>query len=134
MTDTLGWITEGGQFQDDSLLSDWEEIYTDDKWHWQYDTHELSYSIYKHDGQFWKLYNARFVKPGDDKYSYGYGGQACRMVEVQYTKDARSPHNTMLAKAGSREWIRTSEFDPKFMTAVTVGESWDKDLYYTDVL
>jgi hypothetical protein len=126
MTDILGWKAEGVQFQDGSYLSDWEEIYTDDKWHWQYDTHELSFSIYKHEGQFWKLYKARFVKPNGEEYSYGYGGQACRMVEVQYKKTVRSPHSKMLAKAGSSEWIRTYEFNPQFMTPLTVGKNSDK--------
>lgn len=52
----------------------------------------MTFAIYKHDGQYWKLYHARFVQPGADEYSYGFGGQSCRMVEVEYTRRARSSH------------------------------------------
>lgn len=84
MNDTLPWMIKGKTFTDGSQLSDWVKIYQSPDWHWQYDTHELSFAIYEHDGQYWKLYHARYVEPGADDYSYGYGGQACRMVLVGY--------------------------------------------------
>ncbi|UWQ32379.1 hypothetical protein K3555_17830 [Leisingera sp. M527] len=122
MTDTLGWKIEGHSFRDGSLLADWEKIYQDSTWHWQYDTHEMTFAIYKHDGQYWKLYHARFVQPGADEYSYGFGGQSCRMVEVEYTRRARSTHSHMLMEKGDRQWIRTYEYDPAIMTVITAGE------------
>lgn len=64
MTDTLGWKIEGHSFRDGSLLADWEKIYQDSTWHWQYDTHEMTFAIYKHDGQYWKLYHGALELQG----------------------------------------------------------------------
>ncbi|WP_299959607.1 hypothetical protein [uncultured Roseobacter sp.] len=126
MADTLGWKIEGQTFRDGSRYADWEKVYQDDKWHWQYDTHEMTFAIYKYDGQYWKLYEARFVAPDATEYTHGFGGQACRMVEVEYTRKARSPHSTMLMDQGARQWIRTYEYDPEIMTVITTGEENEK--------
>lgn len=126
MSDTLGWRIEGQTFADGSHYTDWEKVYQDDTWHWQYDTHEMTFAIYKYDGQFWKLYEVRFVLPGDTSYSYGFGGQACRMVEIEYNQKARSPHSNMPMTQGTRQWIRTYEYNPEIMTVITEGETNEK--------
>lgn len=122
MTDTVQWRTRGVDFTDGSRLADWKEIYASPDWHWQYDTHELSFSIYKHDGQFWKLYRARFVKPGEDRYSYDFGGQACRMALVAYKRRGRSPHSSRLMQLGDEEWVRTYEVDPDLHVVIRAGQ------------
>lgn len=111
MPDTLGWAVRGESFEDGSRLADWVEIEDSGVWHWQYDTHELSFAIYEHDGQFWKLYRARFVPEGAEDYAYDFGGQACRMALVEYKRRGRSPHSSRLMQAGAREWVRTYEVD-----------------------
>ena len=111
MTDTLQWAVRGESFEDGSKLSDWERIAESGVWHWQYDTHELTFDIYEHDGQYWKLYRARFVPEGAREYTYGFGGQACRMALVRYRERARSPHSGRLRDRGSTEWVRTYEVD-----------------------
>lgn len=126
MRETLGWYENGVRFQDGSKLSDWEMIYQDDRWHWQYDTDEMTFAIYRHDDQFWKLYQVRFVGLGDTAYSYGYGGQACRMVEVEYLRRAWSTHSNMPMEAGQTQWIRTYEFDPQTMRVIRQGETNEK--------
>ena len=126
MRDTLGWAVQGKSFADGSTLQDWQQIYMSDQWHWQYDTHELSFAIYHYDGQYWKLYHARYVNPGDTGFSYGFGGQACRMVEVEYLIDAKSPHSNMPKAAGDKEWIRTYEYRSKLHKVITEGERNDK--------
>ena len=122
MTDTLPWTNKGKTFADGSQLSGWVKIYQSLDWHWQYDTHQFCFAIYEHDGQYWKLYHARFVREGDDKYTYGFGGQACRMVLVEYLFQSRSPHSSMLKKNGDKEWIRTYEYDPMIHKVLKVGE------------
>ncbi|RBW57455.1 hypothetical protein [Ruegeria sp. A3M17] len=126
MQDTLGWIKNGVRLQDGSALADWELIYQDDRWRWQYDTHELTFGIYHHDGQYWKLYQVRFVAQGASQYSYSFGGQACRMVQVEYTKRARSTHSHMLMDKGQVQWIRTYEYDPEIMKVVRHGDESEK--------
>ena len=126
MNDTLPWTIKGKTFIDGSQLSDWVKIYQSPDWHWQYDTHELSFAIYEHDGQYWKLYHARFVEQGAEDYTYDYGGQACRMVLVEYLSSARSPHSSMLKKKSNEEWIRTYEYDPEIHKVLKVGERNDK--------
>ena len=126
MRDTLGWAIQGKTFQDGSTLADWQEIYKSDRWHWQYDSHELSYAIYQYDGQFWKLYHARYVNPGETDFSYGFGGQACRMVEVEYQKAAKSPHSNMPKSSGDTEWIRTYEYRADMHRVLTAGEQNEK--------
>ncbi len=48
---------------------------------------------------------------GTTKYVYDFGGQACRMVLVEYQTTARSPHSHKLMQAGDFEWVRTYEYD-----------------------
>ena len=126
MKDKLPWQVKGESFADGSRLTDWQKIYQSPDWHWQYDTHEMTFAIYAHDGQFWKLYRARYVYPGDDHYTYDFGGVACRAVEVEYLETARSPHSSMLKRQGDLEWIRTYEFDPAIHRAVRAGERNEK--------
>lgn len=126
MNDKLPWAIEGKTFTDGSRLSDWETIYQSQDWHWQYDTHELTFVIYTHDGQYWKLYHVRYVEPGDKEYTYDYGGQACRVVLVKYLAQSRSPHSSALKKKGEEEWIRTDEYDSKIHIVLKAGERNDK--------
>lgn len=126
MTDKLAWQEKGRTFVDGSRLVDWQMVYQSETWHWQYDTHELSYAIYAHDGQFWKLYHARYVEPGKLEYTQGFGGIACRVVEVRYTASAKSPHSALLKAPGDVEWIRTYEFDSGIHEVVRSGEQSEK--------
>ncbi len=122
MTDTLQWRIRGDSFEDGSLLAaDWNVVEESDAWHWQYDTHELSFTIYEHDGQYWKLYRARFVPDGADDYAYGFGGQACRMAKVRYRVRARSPHSSRLMQRGDEEWVRTYEVDESIHDVILTG-------------
>ncbi|MGI9384772.1 MAG: hypothetical protein ACR2PO_16595 [Methyloligellaceae bacterium] len=121
MTDTLQWAVRGETFDDGSRLADWNRLETSGEWHWQYDTHELTFDIYEHDGQFWKLYRIRFVPEGADDYVEAFGGQACRMALVAYTRRARSPHSARLFDAGEREWVRTYEVDTTIHELVRTG-------------
>ena len=119
MTDTLQWAVRGETFSDGSKFSDWEKIAESGVWHWQYDTHEMTYDIYEHDGQYWKLYRIRYAANG--AYAYDYGGQACRMTLVNYKVAARSPHSNVLKKAGDIEWVRTYEVDERIHRVVRAG-------------
>ena len=122
MGDTLQWRIRGVSFEDGSILAkDWRKVHQSDDWHWQYDTHELSFDIYEHDGQYWKLYRARFVPDGGDSYAYGFGGQACRMALVRYRRRAKSPHSSRLMAAGDEEWIRTYEVDERMHEVLKAG-------------
>lgn len=121
MTDTLGWVVHGERFEDGSHLRDWRRIAESGIWHWQYDTHELTFDIYAHDGQYWKLYRARAVPPCGTDYVYSFGGQACRVALVEYTSRARSPHSARLMRAGDREWVRTYEVDDEIHKVVEAG-------------
>lgn len=122
MTDTLGWAEPGVRFEDGSNLADWRKIEESGVWHWQYDTHELTFDIYEHDGQYWKLYRLRYVAPDAAAYSHHYGGQACRMAEVRYKRAARSPHSSKLMQKGQLEWVRTYEVDLRLHDVVLAGE------------
>lgn len=122
MTNTLQWAVRGESFEDGSRLADWTKIEESGAWHWQYDTHELSFEIYEHDGQYWKLYRARFVPEGASDYAYDFGGQACRMALVEYKARTRSPHSSKLMQAGDREWVRTYEVDEKIHAVLKAGE------------
>jgi hypothetical protein len=128
MKNTLAWAILGETFQDGSYYANWSNntIYTSNEWHWQYDNHELSFSIYLHDNQYWKLYHSRYVQDGETTYSYGFGGQACRMVEIEYITTAKSPHSNMLKIAGDKEWIRTYEYNTKIHKIINAGEQNDK--------
>ena len=123
MTDTLQWSVRGESFEDGSLLRDWTRVEEIGVWHWQYDTHELTFDIYEHDGQYWKLYRARFVSEGACEYTYDFGGQACRMALVEYTKPARSPHSARLMQRGAREWVRTYEVDDDIHAVIRAGRA-----------
>lgn len=121
MTHTLKWAIPDKTFEDGSALTDWRKI-EQGPWHWQYDTHELSFSIYEHDGQYWKLYLARWVADGGTEYQYGHGGQACRMTLVSYKTRIRSPHSKRLMLEGDLEWVRTYEVDETIHDVVKQGQ------------
>ena len=123
MTDTLQWAVRGESFADGSRLADWVKIEENGVWHWQYDTHELTFDIYEHDGQFWKLYRARFVPEGAGDYAYDFGGQACRMALVAYKAQTRSPHSGRLMRVGEREWVRTYEVDEAIHEVLRAGRA-----------
>ena len=126
MKDKLAWAIKGETFEDGSRLADWVKVYQDSDWHWQYDTHEMTFAIYEHDGQHWKLYHSRHVNVGDNKYTYGFGGVACRVIKVEYLDTARSPHSSMLKQKDDLEWIRTYEFNPVIHKVFQLGERKDK--------
>lgn len=111
MRNTLQWARPGESFEDGSRFADWNLIEESGVWHWQYDTHELTFDIYQHDGQYWKLYRARFVPDEGTEYAHDFGGQACRMALVEYRQQCRSPHSSKLMRAGDVEWVRTYEVD-----------------------
>ena len=124
MTDTLQWRVRGVSFEDGSTLAeDWRKVHESGTWHWQYDTHELTFDIYEHDGQYWKLYRARFVPEGAEDYAYGFGGQACRMALVRYRRRAKSPHSNRLMAAGAEEWVRTYEVDEALHEVLRAGRA-----------
>ncbi len=120
MSDTLKWRVRGELFEDGSQLSDWQLVEQTD-WQWQYDTHELSFDIYEHGGDYWKLYRVRWVPEGTTEYEYDFGGQACRMVLVKYQATARSPHSHKLMQAGAFEWVRTYEYDESIHRLIKAG-------------
>lgn len=126
MNDKLAWATKGFTFVDGSCLGDWEKIYQSPEWHWQYDTHEMTFAIYLHDGQYWKLYQVRYLEPGDKEYRYDFGGVACRMVLVEYRTKTSSPHSNTLKNQDEQEWIRTYEYDPHIHKVIKAGEANDK--------
>ena len=123
MRDTLAWTTPGESFEDGSKLADWVKIEESGVWHWQYDTHELTFDIYEHDGQYWKLYRARFAPAGASDHAYDYGGQACRMALVEYRRQAGSPHSARLMHEGAREWVRTYEVDERLHRVIKAGKA-----------
>ncbi len=120
MNDTLKWRLKGELFEDGSQLSDWQKI-EQSAWQWQYDTHELAFDIYEHDGDYWKLYRARWVPEGTTEYVYDFGGQACRMMLVEYQTKTRSPHSNKLMQPGDLEWVRTYEYDELIHRIVKAG-------------
>ncbi len=122
MRNTLKWRIPGEVFEDGSRLADWRMIETR-PWLWQYDSHELSFDIYEHDGQYWKLYRARFVPEGTTEYAHDFGGQACRMALVEYKRRARSPHSSKLMEGGDREWVRIYEVDESSHNVVRAGRA-----------
>jgi len=121
MTDTLKWSVPGETFDDGSKYADWAKVEESGQWHWQYDTHEMTFDIYQHDDQFWKLYRVR-VTEDDGSYAYHFGGQACRMVLVAYRGKSRSPHSSRSMNEGDLEWIRTYEFDPALHRVVRAAD------------
>jgi hypothetical protein len=123
MADTLQWRIRGENFEDGSSLADWIKVAESGVWHWQYDTHELTFDIYEHDGQYWKLYRARFVPDGANEYAYDFGGQACRMALVRYRARAKSPHSNRPMEAGAEEWVRTYEVDEAIHDVLKAGRA-----------
>ena len=121
MRDTLKWRLTGELFEDGSQLSDWQKI-EQSHWQWQYDTYELAFDIYEHDGEYWKLYRTRRVPEGTTEYVYGFGDQACRMMLVEYHTQARSPHSRKLFQPRDLEWIRTYEYDESIHRIVKAGQ------------
>ena len=121
MTDTLGWALPGVRFEDGSRLEDWTKVEESGVWHWQYDTHELTFDIYEHDGQYWKLYRLRYVPKDASDHAYDYGGQACRMALVEYRRTTRSPHSSKLMQVGDKEWVRTYEVDEAIHRVIAAG-------------
>ena len=127
MSDTLGWKVTGTIFADgSSLKNDWNAIYDSNEWHWQYDTHELSFKVYEHDGQYWKLYHVRYVHDGDNEYTYDFGGQACRMALVKYRNTTKSPHSSKLMQESAEEWVRTYEVNEDIHDVLKMGEENSK--------
>ena len=122
MSDTLRWQTRGHDFEDGSKLADWKNIESS-QWHWQTDGPELAFNIYEHDGQYWKLYRLRWVPKGSAEHAYGYGGQACRMFQVQYKQRTRSPHSGRLMQPGDLEWVRIHEVDEEIHRVVRTGST-----------
>ncbi len=120
MSDTLKWRVRGELFEDASQLSDWQKI-EQSAWQWQYDTHELTFDIYEHDGDYWKLYRARWLLEGATEYAYDFGGQACRMVLVEYQTTVRSPHSHKLMQVGDFEWVRIYEYDESIHELIKAG-------------
>lgn len=121
MNDTLQWALRGQSFEDGSHLKDWVKVYESSNWDWQYDTHEMTFEIYRHDGQYWKLYRARYVLDGDLHHTYEFGGQACRMALVRYRRRAKSPHSSKLMPEGAEEWVRTYEVDEAIHSVLKAG-------------
>ena len=106
----LRWRIQDREFEDGSQLKQWKRI-EDTAWIPQPEGHELTFSIYEHDGRFWKLYRGRW-RTNEGGYAYSYGGQACQVAEVRYRRNAISPHSSVSKLAGEREWVRVEEVDP----------------------
>ncbi len=122
MRNQLAWKIPGETFEDDSRIADWKKI-ASFPWQWQYDTHELAFDIYEHDGGYWKLYRARSAQPGADGYQTSFGGQACRMTLVEYRRRTGSPHSRLLKEPGELEWVRVEEVDLAIHRPIMGGES-----------
>ncbi len=112
MSEKLGWKTRGKQFEDGSSLDNWTKVEESGIWHWQYDTHELTFDIYEYNACYWKLYRVRYPSETRDGYQYDYGGQACQVALVAYLNCTASPHSNKVMQTGELEWIRVSEIDP----------------------
>ena len=119
--DKLPWLVPEEVFVDGSKVSDWTKIESF-PWVPQEQGYELTFEIYEHDGQFWKLYKARWKEPGGIEYRYSYGGQACRMAKVRYTRQATSPHSHEPKQRGDFEWVRVEEVDATIHEVLRRGE------------
>ncbi|MDJ0701880.1 MAG: hypothetical protein QNJ46_01255 [Leptolyngbyaceae cyanobacterium MO_188.B28] len=127
MKNTLRWRIPGEEFVDGSKIADWKKIESS-PWHLQGEGgHEMTFDIYEHDGQFWKLYQGRWVIEGSTEYLYRYGGQACRMTKVAYKIKARSPHSGLLRRRGDLEWVRVYEVDERLHIVIKAGQPDPKD-------
>ncbi len=123
MKNTLRWKIPSQEFEDGSQLKDWHKIESS-PWHLQFESnYEMTFDIYEHDGQYWKLYQARWVTGSSNEYVYRYGEQACRMTQVEYTTQSRSPHSGLLKEAGDLEWVRVYEVDERIHYVVKTGQS-----------
>lgn len=120
MTDTLQWQKPGETLEDGSLFAHWIKIEESGVWHWQYDTHEMTFDIYEHDGQYWKFYRIRYADDNGE-YQYHFGGQACRMALVAYSTKTRSPHSNRAMSPGDLEWVRTYEVDEAIHRVIKAG-------------
>ena len=131
MKNTLRWRVPGREFEDRSQLSDWQKIESN-PWHLQFESnYEMTFDIYQHNGQYWKLYRGRWVIEDSNEYVYSYGGQVCRVTQVEYTTRSRSPHSGLLKEAGDLEWVRVSEVDRQIHYIVKAGQAdskYDSDL------
>ena len=58
---------------------------------------------------------------GTTEYVYDFGGQACRMVFVEYQTTARSPYSHRLMRAGDFKWARTYEYDESIHRLIKAG-------------
>ena len=90
MKETLKWRVKDQVFEDGSTLTEWTKVESS-PWHPQIEGYELTFDIYEYDSDYWKLYQGRWVPEGTTEYAYRYGGQACRMTQVEYITRARSP-------------------------------------------
>lgn len=127
MKNTLPWRIPGQEFEDGSQLNDWHKIESS-PWHLQFESnYEMTFDIYEHNGQYWKLYQARWVMEGSNEYVYRYGGQACRMAQVEYTTQSRSPHSGLRKEVGDLEWVRVYEVDERIHYVVKTGISNPRD-------
>ena len=121
MKNTMQWQIPDQEFEDGSRITDWKKL-EDGAWHPQFErNYEMKFDIFEYDGQFWKLYQARWVADGTFQYHCRYGGQACRMSQVQYQKMTRSPHSGLLKKAGDLEWVRVYEVDEQIHKVIQAG-------------
>jgi len=122
MKNTLRWKIPGQEFEDGSQLKDWHKIESS-PWHLQFENnYEMTFNIYEHDGQYWKLYQGRWVIEDSNEYVYRYGEQACRMNQVEYTRRSRSPHSGLLKEAGDLEWVRVYEVDERIHYVLKTGQ------------
>ena len=123
MKNTLRWRIPGQEFEDGSQVDDWHKIESS-PWHLQFESnYEMTFDIYEHAGQYWKLYQARWVTEGSNEYVYRYGGQACRMTQVEYITRSRSPHSGLLKEVGDLEWVRVYEVEERIHYVVKTGQS-----------
>lgn len=121
MKNTLQWRIHGDEFEDGSKIADWKKIESD-AWHFRVESsYEMTFDIYEHDGQFWKLYQGRWAVEGIAEYTYRYGGQACRMTQVAYTTKVRSPHSGLLKQRGDLEWVRVYEVNERIHNVMKTG-------------
>ena len=88
LKDKMHWAVKDQVFEDGSMVQEWEKI-EGSPWIPQDEGYELSFDIYRHHDQFWKLYIARWIPEGAAEYAYAYGGVACRIAEVRYKTDKK---------------------------------------------
>ena len=122
MKNTLRWRIPGQEFEDGSKLTDWKKI-DSSPWHQQFDSnYEMTFDIYEHEGQYWKLYQSRWATEVTNEYVYRHGRQVCRMSQVEYTTRSRSPHSGLLKETGDLEWVRVYEVDERIHYVVKAGQ------------